>query len=93
MLNARGTLGAGLKLLLPVWIAVIVQLPVAEIATVLPDTVQLPVAVKLTARPEEAIALTVKGGSLVVLSASALKVIVWSAFAMLNVWGTLGAAV
>src|SRR2546428_918797 len=91
MLNVRGTSGAGLKLLLPAWEAVIVRLPAAARVTVLPETVQWPVAAKLTARPDEAVAVTVNGGSLAVLSASGLKVIVWSPFAMLNVRGTSGA--
>src|SRR3989442_8692370 len=91
MLNVRGTSGAGLKLLLPAWEAVIVQLPAAARVTVLPETVQLPVAAKLTARPEEAVAVTVNGGSLAGLSASGLKGIGWSPFAMLNVRGTSGA--
>src|SRR2546428_133490 len=91
MVNVRAKSGAGLKLLFPPWEAVIVQLPAAARVTVLPETVQLPVAAKLTARPEEAVAVTVNGGSLAVLSASGLKVIVWSPFAMLNVRGTSGA--
>jgi len=93
MLNVRGTSGAALKLLLPACDAVIVQLPVPVIVTVLPDTVQLPEAEKLTGNPDEAVALTVKGGSLVVLSASGLNVIVWLAFAIVNVCGTEAAAV
>src|SRR5438093_3503359 len=92
MVNVRAPSGAGLKLLFPPWDAVIVQLPAATRVTVLPETVQLPVAAKLTARPDEAVAVTVNGGSLAVLSASGLKVIVWSPFAMLNVRGTSGAA-
>src|SRR2546428_9899851 len=91
MVNVRAKSGAGLKLLFPPWEAVIVQLPAAARVTVLPETVQLPVAAKLTASPEEAVAVTVNGGSLAVLSASGLKVIVWSPFAMLNVRGTSGA--
>src|SRR5713101_8243971 len=92
MLNVRATSDAGLKLLFPPWDAVIVQLPAAVRVTVLPETVQLPVAAKLTARPEEAVAVTVNGGSLAVLSPSGLNVIVWSAFAIVNVCGTSGAA-
>src|SRR3989442_9455932 len=91
MVNVRAKSGAGLKLLFPPWEAVIVQLPAAARVTVLPETVQLPVAAKLTARPEEAIAVTVNGGSLAVLSASGLKGIVWSPFAMLNGRGTSAA--
>ena len=60
--------------------------------TVLPLTVQLPVALKLTASPDDAVALTVKSASPNVLSASAANVIVWLAFAILNACGTSGAA-
>src|SRR5258706_236937 len=92
MLNDRATSGAGLKLLLPACDAVTVHVPVVVIVTVLPDMVQLPVAEKPTSRPDEAVALNVKGGSLVVLLGSWLNAIVWLAFAMLNVCGTLVAA-
>src|SRR5215470_4376132 len=76
MLNACGTLGAGLKLPLPDCEAVIVQLPAPVSVTVLPETVQLPPAPKPTARPDEAVALTANGGSLVVLSGSGLNVMI-----------------
>ncbi len=53
---------------------------------------QLPVAVKLTGNPEEAVALILKSGSPNVLFASGPNVIVWSAFAMLKLCGTFAAA-
>ena len=55
--------------------------------TVLPETVQVPRVwlAKLTARLEEAVALTPKSASPYVLFAKAPKVIVWSAFVTVNV--------
>ena len=47
----------------PAWSAVMVQTPAPVRDTVLPPTVQLPLAVKLTASPEEALALIANGGS------------------------------
>lgn len=85
-MNVCGTLGAGLKLPLPACDAVIVQLPVVVIVTVLPDTVQLPFDEKLTGRPDEAVALTVNGGSLAILSASGPNAIVWLAFATVRLF-------
>src|SRR5947209_20498198 len=67
MLNVCGTLGAGLKFALPDCDAVIVQLPAPVIVTVFPDTVQFPVAPRPTARPDDTVAVTAKGGSPVVL--------------------------
>ena len=46
-------------MLSPACEAAIVQLPVPVMCTVLAVTVQLPFALKLTARPEDAVALTV----------------------------------
>ena len=46
----------------------------------LPLTEQLPVAVKPTARPEDAVALNEKSGLPKVLLTSAAKVIVWPTF-------------
>src|SRR4051794_7628446 len=58
-----------------------VHVPTATIVTVEPDTVQTVVVVELnvTARPEEAVALTLNAGSPYVLPASAPNVIVWLA--------------
>ncbi len=53
------------------------QLPAPVMVTVLPLTVQLPLALKLTGSPDEAVALTVKGGLPKVLLAKAPKLIVW----------------
>ena len=57
--NDCDTSGAALKLALPAWWAVIVQLPMLVRWTSVPVTVQLPAAVKLTASPELAVALTI----------------------------------
>ena len=69
-----------------------VQEPAPVIWTVLPLTVQLPAAEKLTDKPELAVALTVKSGSPNVLPASAANVIVWFALATVNDWLTEVAA-
>ena len=61
---------------LPLCDAVTVQLPAPVIVTVLPDTVHLPDAAKLTGSPDDAVAVTVNGGSAVVLFGSGAKVIV-----------------
>src|ERR1044072_7686305 len=53
-----------------------VQLPAAVMWTVVPITVQLPLAVNVTAKPDEAVALTAKSASPYVLFAIAPKVIV-----------------
>src|SRR6266481_2829726 len=59
-----------------------VQEPAPVMWTVEPATLQLPLAAKLvTARPEDAVALTAKSGSPKVLPARAPNVIVWSALA------------
>jgi len=55
------------------------QVPEVPVSvTVVPETVQMLVVaeVKLTARPEEAVALMVNGGSVTSLFGSALKVMV-----------------
>ena len=50
---------------MPAWLAATVQVPAATIVTVLPETVHTPVVVelKLTGRPELAVAPTVNGAS------------------------------
>src|SRR5438093_9273155 len=75
-LNERGTSGAGSYIALPDCDAVIVQVPAATSVTVVSDTVQPPVALKLTGRPDDAVALTVNGGSVDVLSGRGSNVIV-----------------
>ena len=49
--------------MLPAWLALIVQVPTVTNVTVVPETVQMPVVaeVKVTARPEVAVALRVTG--------------------------------
>ncbi len=69
----------------PGWFAVTVQLPAPVMWTRSPVTVQSPLAVKLTARPDVAVALTVKSASPKVFPLSAPKLIVWLALAMCSV--------
>src|SRR5882672_4473538 len=90
--NDCGTLVAALKLVLPACAAVMVQEPALVRWTVEPVTVQLPVAVKPTARLDDAVPLTAKSGLPKVLVASAPNVIVWLALAIKNVCGTSTAA-
>jgi hypothetical protein len=73
------TWDAAFQLVLPAWSALIVQVPTVTKVTVVPDTVQTLVVadVMVTARAEEAVALTVTGPWSKRLSASAAKVIVW----------------
>src|SRR5262245_15880920 len=59
--------------------------------TLAPETVQLPVAAKETARPEDAVAETVKSASPTAFPGSTAKEIVWAAFAIVNVCETSGA--
>src|SRR6266850_1552525 len=88
MVKAWSTEVAALWLLSPACDAVMVQEPAPVIWTELPETVQLPVAEKLTDKPELAVALTAKSGSPKVLPASAPNVIVWFALAIVNDCGT-----
>lgn len=69
------------------------QVPAATIVTVLPETVHFDVVVdeKLTARPDDAVALTVNGGFPKVLPASVANVIVCAAFATVKLRSTFGA--
>ena len=62
---------------LPDWVALIEQWPGATSVTVLPETVQTGKVVdaKLTGRPDDAVAATVKGGAPYVLADNGLKVI------------------
>ncbi len=66
---------------LPAWLAVIEQEPVVSSVTLLPDTVHtVPVVeAKLTLSPELAVAVSVTGLWIRVLSASAPKLMVWLA--------------
>ena len=50
---------------MPAWVAVIVQVPISSSVTVEPDTVQTDevVEAKLTASPDEAVAVTVNGAA------------------------------
>ena len=61
------------------------QLPAPVMCTVVPATVQLPLAAKLTVRPELAVAETVKSGSPQVLFPSAANVIVCACCAWVTV--------
>ena len=86
-----GTLVAAMKLLLPACEAVIVQEPAPVRWTVEPATLQFPAAEKLTAKLDDAVALTAKSGSPKFLLDSVPKVIVWSVLEIENAWGTSGA--
>src|SRR5438270_11198045 len=77
-----GTLAAELKLASPTCEAVMVQEPAPVRWTVAPVTLQTPLAPKLSARPEDAVPLTLKSGLPKILPASAPNVIVWPALAM-----------
>ena len=80
----------------PAWVALTVQVPGAIRVMVCPlvplevhtDGV---VVENVTARPEDAVALTVNGDCVVVLSASVPNVIVWFAFDTVKDRVTLGA--
>src|ERR1044072_3713193 len=84
MLKSCDTSAAALKFELPSCVAVMVQDPGAVRCKVAPLTVHCPVALKIIPNPEDAVALTLKSASLKVLFASAPKVIVWLALAILN---------
>src|SRR5437867_2885411 len=79
-------------MLSPAWIAVIVQLPAPVMVTVLPETVQLPPAVKLTGKFDVAVALTVKSASPYVAPVRAANVMVWSSLVTVNVFERAAAA-
>jgi len=68
-----------------------VHLPPPVMCTVVPDTEQLPLAEKLTVRPDDAVALTVKSGSPKVLLDRAPKLMVWFALVMARLLGALDA--
>ena len=69
---------------LPACEAVIVQEPAPVSATVVPLTVQLPLAANDTVRPEVAVALTVKLAAPKVLLLNGPKLIVWLAWLIVN---------
>src|SRR5512139_2443069 len=63
-LNERSTFGAGVYCPLPACEARTVIVPAPRIVTVLPDTPAGPAStLKLTVRPDEALALSANGGS------------------------------
>ena len=74
---------AAFQLLSPSWLAVIVQVPTLTRVTAVPATVHTPMVedAKLTARPEEALALRVTGAFEKVVSEGS-NVIVWLAWVM-----------
>ncbi len=65
--------------------------PAPVMCTVLPTFVQSPLVVKLTAKPEVAMAFTLKSGSVNVVLANAPNEMVWFAWKMLNVRSSFGA--
>ena len=64
-LKLRSTGGAAPYVPLPAWSAWIVQVPAAAMWTVVPATLQTPEVseLKVTVRPDDAVALTVKSAS------------------------------
>src|ERR1035438_1515057 len=81
---------AAAQLVLPAWVAWMVQIPAATSVTVAPDVVHTArvVEAKLTARPEEAVALTVNGAAPNVRLESAPKVMVWLSCVSWKLWFT-----
>jgi hypothetical protein len=77
--NVLATLAAALYVASPGCDAVIVHDPAPLRRTVVPLTVQSPIALKATVRLEVAVALIVKSASPKVLSASGAKAIAWVA--------------
>src|SRR5262245_43816104 len=57
------TAGAALNVASPAWLATTAQVPAALIVTVAPAIEQAPLALNVTGKPDEAVALTLKGGS------------------------------
>ena len=78
-------------MLSPACEAVAVQEPAPVRWTVEPAALQLPLAEKVTAKLDDAVALTAKSGSPKLLLDSAPKVMVWVPLAIENGCGTSGA--
>src|SRR5262249_25270012 len=80
MAKPCATFTAGVSFASPAWCAVMVHVPTPVMCTLAPDTVQLPAAVNVTGCPDPPpVALTVKSGSPICLSASGSKLIAWPA--------------
>ena len=79
---------------LPAWLALMVQVPGATRVSVLPLTVQMPVVVevKLTARPELAVAASAGGAVPTVWLPGEVNVMVCAPVATVNEFDTCGAA-
>ena len=79
--------------MLPAWSAAIVQVPAATRVIVKPLTVQTAgvVELRVTARPDEAVGVTVSGDWARVLLEIAAKVIVWLTLLTLKLRVTVGA--
>src|SRR5690242_10685109 len=88
----RATSGAAAQSASPGWLAVIVQVPSPLSVTVVPTTEHPPAALKLTARPDVAAALTVNGGLEIARSRSGANVIVWTPWLIVKLRTTSGAA-
>ena len=75
---------------LPVCVALMAQRPAATSVTVLPETVQMVgvVEAKLTARPDEAVAVTVNGGVLSGTFGNGAKLMVCASLVMVKAWTT-----
>ena len=93
-LNERDTLAAAAKVLLPAWLASMLQVPAATSVSVVPLTVQTPGVVDTseTVRPDVELATSALGVSPKVCVAGALKVMVWALLTTAKFWVTVAAA-
>ena len=75
---------------LPACAALMAQRPAATSVTILPETVQVVgvVVAKLTGKPDEAVALTGKGGVMMGSFGSAAKLIACGSLVIVKVWVT-----
>ena len=94
IVNDCWTWDAAFQLVLPAWLALMVQVPTVTKVTVVPETVQMLVVadVKTTVRPEEAVALIASGLRSKVLVEIAANVIVWLPLLIVKLRATCEAA-
>ena len=76
---------------LPAWLALIEQLLAPVSVTVLPVSVQAPLALNVTGKPDDAVALMLKGGLPKRLFGNAPKLITWLALRIVNGRDSAGA--
>ena len=88
------TAGAASYVASPAWLAVMAQVPTAVMVTVAPERLHGPPlgTLKLTGRPELAVADTMKGASPRVRGPGCVKSIVWFGLTTVTVWVTREAA-